>query len=102
MKTIESFGVQHSSARMNERNVASIGDRNFQLHTHERIGWQYRIDTREKFGEAGACATGGENFIFVAAIGFHQVGQILGRERVDLVEYLNARAILDAEVCQDF
>ena len=63
---------------------------------------QRGVHAREQIVEAGAGDSGSENFIFVAAVGFHERGELFGRQAIGLVEHLQARTILHAEVGEDF
>ena len=72
------FGMQDAAGRVDEREIAAVGERDAQIHAHQRIYRKRGIHARQQIFQAGAGDGGGENFIFVAAVGFLERGEFFG------------------------
>ncbi len=72
---VGNFGVQDAACGVDEREIAAVGERDAQIHVHQRIDRERGVHAGQQVFQAGAGNGRGENFIFVAAIGFRERGE---------------------------
>jgi hypothetical protein len=95
---IANFAMQDAAEAVHERQRSAIGQRDGKAQTQNGIDRHGFIDAPQKVIESGVL----ERRDVDVSVGARESREIVRRQTVDLVEDVNARAVLDTKIAQHF